>query len=475
LDSEVDPSDYGEQVRRIKRLIEEGETYQVNHTFRLQAAVVGDLVSLYEDLAAAQFCSYGAFIDTGRHSVLSVSPELFFRWRGDRIWTRPMKGTIARGRYPAEDARQLRGLQASDKDRAENLMIVDLLRNDLGRLAEFGSVTVDDLFTAERYETVWQLTSSVSARTRPGTGLVDVFRALFPSGSVTGAPKAATMRIIAELERSPRGVYCGAIGSLAPRAGGDRNAEFSVAIRTLLVDKSSGLATYGVGGGITYDSTSRGELEEALLKARVLSVRRPEFMLVETLRREPDGTYPRLPRHLARLGASADYFGFRCSLPEVSSRLQAVGGDSVQRVRVRLGRSGAIEVDVSAVPSTVGPVRLAIDNVAIDPSDPLLYHKTTIRTPYEEARRRHPEADDVVLVDLEGHATETTIANLAALVGGAWVTPPLDCGCLPGTLRAQLLEEGRLQERSLPLDVLAAADQVAVLNSLRGWRPAVLI
>jgi para-aminobenzoate synthetase/4-amino-4-deoxychorismate lyase len=261
--------EHARAVERVREHIAAGDTYQLNLTDRLRAHVDGDLRALYAQLALAQCGAYNAHLDLGRHVIASASPELFFQWTGDQLRTRPMKGTAVRGRDPAEDRERARGLRASPKERAENLMIVDLLRNDLARVASVGSVEVPELFALERYPTVWQLTSEVTARTRPGTGLVDVFRALFPCGSVTGAPKQRTMQLIRDLETGPRGVYCGAIGLVAP-PGAPFRARFSVAIRTVVVDRASGAAVYGSGGGITWDSDPAAEHAELLAKAAVL-------------------------------------------------------------------------------------------------------------------------------------------------------------------------------------------------------------
>jgi para-aminobenzoate synthetase/4-amino-4-deoxychorismate lyase len=265
-------AEHARAVARVRQHIAAGDTYQLNLTDRLRAVVDDDLDALYADLALAQRGAYNAQLDLGRHGIACASPELFFEWTGDRLRTRPMKGTAVRGRTPAEDAAQARGLQRSSKERAENLMIVDLLRNDVSRVAVTGSVEVPELFALERYPTVWQLASEVTARTRPGTGLVDVFRALFPCGSVTGAPKQRTMQLIRELEPTPRGVYCGAIGLVGPPDAPFR-ARFAVAIRTAVLDRETGAGVYGSGGGITWDSDAAAEHAELLAKAAVLDRR----------------------------------------------------------------------------------------------------------------------------------------------------------------------------------------------------------
>jgi para-aminobenzoate synthetase / 4-amino-4-deoxychorismate lyase len=464
-------------VDAIRRRIAAGDVYQVNYTHRLRATIAGDERGLYRDACLAQRGAYAAYLNLGRYRIVSASPELFFAIDGDRITTRPMKGTAPRGRWPAEDAARAETLASSPKDRAENAMIVDLLRNDLGRIARPGSVRVAEMYRPERYETVWQLTSTIAATLRADVGLVDVFRALFPSGSVTGAPKIASMRIIAELEDSPRGAYTGAIGYLAPGGSPGPRARFSVGIRTILHDADSGLAEYGVGGGITHDSSAAGEYEETLAKARILAVRRPEFSLLEALRYEPALGLRHLERHLDRLRASAGYFSFAWDEVVVREALvEAVAGvDEVVRVRCELARDGAVGIRLEPTPGerSSDPVRIAIDDVAVDPDDPLLYHKTTLRGRYERAAARHPHADDVVLVNTRGEVTESTIANIAVRRSGRWSTPPLDAGLLPGIGRAIALEEGTLEERSLTVDDLRRAEAVALVSSVRGWRRAV--
>jgi para-aminobenzoate synthetase/4-amino-4-deoxychorismate lyase len=470
---------YDEALERIRELIAAGQSYQVNYTLRFRARIAGDERDFYRDLALAQRGAFATYLDLGRYRVLSASPELFFRIDGDLITTRPMKGTAPRGRWLAEDEEVAAALVASQKDRAENAMIVDLLRNDLGRIARTGSVEVSRMHEPERYETVWQLTSTVSGDLEPGTPLVEVFRALFPSGSVTGAPKVRTMRIIRDLEDSPRGVYCGAIGLLSPDGSGGPRAIFNVAIRTVVVDARSRLAEYGVGGGITFDSSADREYEEVLAKARVLTTTRPAFELFEALRHDPDEGYRHLPEHLERIGSSARYFGFRFD-PEAAvaalKRAALEQGGGVLRVRLTLAHDGSIATRVAAAPpAPEGLLRLALDERPVDPTDVWLFHKTTRRAPYERRRDARPDVDDVVLVNTRGEVTESTIANLAVRVGGRWVTPPLDSGLLPGTYRAVLVRDGTLSERPVTVDELRAANEIALVSSVRGWRPATLV
>ena len=470
-------AEHARAVGVVREHIAAGETYQCNLTDRLRSPVAGNPEDLYARLALAQLGAYNAYLDLGRHVVASASPELFFEWAGDVVRTRPMKGTAARGRTTAEDREQSARLRSSSKEQAENLMIVDLLRNDLGRVADVGSVVVEELFALERYPTVWQMTSEVSARVAPGTGLVDLFRALFPCGSVTGAPKRRTMQLIQELEPTPRGIYCGAVGLVAPPSAPFR-ARFSVAIRTAVVDRASGAAVYGAGGGITWGSQAAAERAELLAKAAVLDHDVTEHRLLETLAFVPGAGLRNLDRHLARLADSADWAGFRFDRAAVAAavRRAVARRDTSARVRVLLSRAGDVEVEVEAMPPVdARPVRLALDDEPVDAADPWLQHKTTRRDVYVTRALRHPEADQVVLVNQLGQLTETTVANLAVLLRGRWWTPRSTSGCLPGVERGRLLESGRLHERVLTVADLRAAEQLAVVSSLRGWREARLV
>lgn len=475
----IDRARYDDAIGRIREHIAAGDTYQVNYTLRLRSQVAGDERGLYRDLCFAQRAAYAAYLNLGRYRVLSASPELFFRLDDRRLTSRPMKGTAPRGRWTQEDEAISARLRGSVKDRAENAMIVDLLRNDMGRVAEAGTVGWGEVFELERYETVWQLTSTVSASARSGAGLAEVFRALFPCGSVTGAPKVRTMELIAELEDSPRGVYCGAVGYLAPPGSGHPSARFNVPIRTVMLDTETGTAEYGVGGGITWESSAHAEFDETVAKARVLTSRRPHFELLETMLHEPGEGVRHLDRHLSRLRGSAAYFGFTFDEDEVT---KAVGREAARfpdrpaRIRISVDRRGRVDSGALALPNATDPVRLAVDTTEpVDPADPMLFHKTSLRRRYEEARARHPDADDVLLTNGVGEVTESTIANVAVKLDGRWWTPPLDAGLLPGVGREVALDEGWMTERRISMDDLAGAEELALVSDVRGRRPAVLI
>lgn len=470
--------EFGRRVESAQAHIRAGDTYQVNLTFPLRAPAPADPAELYASLARAQQASYGAMLDLGRHLILSFSPELFFRRRGTRIEMRPMKGTTARGRWPREDAARAAALRTSAKARAENVMIVDLLRNDAGRVARTGSVHVRELFTLERYPTLWQLTSTIEAEVAPDATIVELLTALFPCGSVTGAPKIRTMELIAELEGRARGVYTGAIGLVEP--GGD--CTFNVAIRTVVVDRATGLATLGVGAGITADSDPDEEYRECLLKAAFASgppdIDEARFSLLETMRLE-SGVILRLERHLRRGKDSAEYFGYPWREAEIRGALcdacDAHGAGS-WRLRLLIDSQGAPNVECSIVESgRPQPWRVALAPTPVDVRSPFLFNKTTRRETYDAARAARPDVDDVLLWNERGEVTESTIANLVVQTSTGRVTPPVDCGLLPGVFRGELIDGGLVTERVVTKAALAAAPRIWLVNSLRGWIEARLV
>lgn len=459
--------EYNGDVERIRDYIAAGDCYQVNHTFPLNGIFTGNLPELYAQVGAAQQAPFSAFLDTGRFTILSASPELFFSLKDNKITTRPMKGTAKRGRWAGEDRNAIEMLRNSPKEKAENLMIVDLLRNDLGIVAETGSVTVDALFEVETYPTVHQMTSTVSAILRSGTGLTDIFQALFPCGSVTGAPKRRSMEIIAELENVPRGVYCGAIGCVAP--GGE--ALFSVAIRTLLHDKQTNRLTMGIGSAVTWDSEAATEYAECMSKGAFVNQPGQGFKLIESLRLD-NGAYTLLERHLARLSLSAGYFGFLCDLEKIRLSLSDHATRSVgpRKVRLVLSPDGTIEISSELLEESSTALRVAISTIAINSDDRMLYHKTTRRDLLDSARVCRGDCDEVLLLNEHGQLTEGSYHNIVVKLNGQLVTPPLSCGLLPGVFRDELLEQGELTERVLYPDDLKRADELWLINSVRGWR-----
>jgi para-aminobenzoate synthetase/4-amino-4-deoxychorismate lyase len=481
-------------IHRVAAHIAAGDTYQVNYTFPLIRDGSGpvspaQLDAWLDALCGSHEAGYGARLDLGRHVVLSASPELFVERHGRLLRARPMKGTAPRGRWLEEDAVRRDALVASEKARAENVMIVDLLRNDLGRIAETGSVEVRALFDAERYPTVWQLTSTIEARLPESAraGVVDLLRALFPCGSVTGAPKIRTMEIIAALEPAPRGVYTGAIGLVRP--GGD--AVFSVAIRTIVVERETGRATLGIGAGIVADSRADDEYAECLLKGAFAGAAPPpgapavvcvppasqrDFELLETVRVE-DGAWRQLARHLDRMMASAAYFGFPWDRADVEAAIAdaEVPMDGLYRGRIRLLPSGEPKVEVLPFVPFGAPRRIALARDPVDANDVFLCHKTTRRGVYTRAQATRPDVDDVVLWNTRGEITESTIANIVVEIAGERWTPARTSGLLNGVARGLLLESGQVREGVLTRADLRNASRIWLVSALRGEAAAVAV
>ncbi len=459
--------DYDNALRRIREYIAAGDTYQVNFTFPMNSTSHGDAWACFQSLARDQQGDHAAYIDTGTRKILSISPELFFRLDGDHITCSPMKGTAARGYYAEDDAARAQALHDSPKDRAENLMIVDMVRNDLGRIARIGSVNVPSLFDTERYGQVWQMTSTVTARTN--SDVPQILRALFPCASITGAPKIRTMQIIRELELAPRGVYCGAIGWWGPK----HQAEFNVAIRTVTIDSVTNHARYNVGGGITWDSIADHEYAECALKAVLLTRPRPTFELLESILWD-GATYFLLDEHLERMQESAEYSGFPFNESEIRSKLRAVASGQPQKLRLLLARSGAISI-ASETPGSNSTMRVALVPRPIAIDHPFVYHKTTHRDHYDQLRGTRPDCDDVIFWNDRNEITESTIANVVVELDGQKLTPPIACGLLPGVMRRHLLERGEIVERVITVEDLKRAERIWLINSVRKWIPAILV
>ena len=465
-------------VRVIRETIADGGVYQVNYTTRFRSEWQGDGLALLLGMHARQRGAYGAWLDLGRWAVACASPELFVARRGDRAVARPMKGTARRGRWEAEDAALAAELAASPKERAENVMIVDLLRNDLGRLALPGSVGVPSLYAVEPYPSVWQLTSTIEATLRPGTSTAELIAALFPCGSITGAPKIAATRIIASLEGSPRGVYCGIVGHIAP----DGDATFAVAIRTATIDRVAGTIEYGAGGGITWDSVAGAEHAELLAKAAIATAPWPRFDLLETMRIE-DGRIVRLDRHLARLERTAARFGVAFDRDAIAQALRrperrdASGhAPGPSRLRLLLSPAGAVRAELHPLtPWPAGGIHAALSADPVSPDEIFLYHKTTHRELYERRRAARPDVDEVLLVNTDGALTEFTTGNLVLELDGRRWTPPIAAGLLPGVFRAELIDAGDVAEQVLLPGDLGRASAVWLVSSLREWTPVRIV
>jgi para-aminobenzoate synthetase/4-amino-4-deoxychorismate lyase len=467
----ITQQEYSEGIKRIKQCLREGYSYQVNFTFKMNFDFRGDVFSFYVDLRRSQPTPYAALIHTGSETILSLSPELFFRTDGRQIITRPMKGTIPRGLSLKDDARAAKMLQASQKTRAENVMIVDLLRNDLGRVAD--KVWVPRLFSIEQHRTLYQMTSTIQARLKKDAGFKEIFSSLFPCGSVTGAPKIKTMEIIKELEKEPRGVYTGAIGYISPK----RVSCFNVAIRTIRLKKDRG--ELGIGGGIVYDSLDKEEYKEALLKAQFFMKGFPELKLIETMRWSREEGYFLLDRHLERLKNSCRYFSVPLSVAKLKQELEKTicCQKGPLKVRVLLGLKGGVDIEKEPLADTPLPVRVIISRARIDPDNCFLYHKTTQRDLYSKESREAKARGlfEVIYLNVYGELTEGATTSIFLLKNGRLYTPPLYCGLLPGVLREHLLAEGQAEESVLRLDDLREAEGIFVGNSLRGLLPAELV
>jgi para-aminobenzoate synthetase / 4-amino-4-deoxychorismate lyase len=464
---------YHSAISQIKTEIENGNTYQVNYTLRLRSHFEGDDFAFYQQLSKAQSSNYSAYLNTGKYRILCASPELFFHWKDGEVTTRPMKGTCKRGRWLEEDEAKAQWLYQSEKNRAENVMIVDLLRNDLGAVAIPGSVKVPKLFEIEKYPTVLQMTSTITAKTNLETTLMDLFAALFPCGSITGAPKISTMKVISTIEGSPREVYCGAIGYITPF----NEAVFNVPIRTVVIDTDTGKMEYGVGGGITWDSETEDEYQEAQIKAMLLTAKLPEIELLESLRLE-NGEYTLLNRHLQRLLRSADYFGLAISEQAVREKLEQYAQDhldQMEKVRLVVRKDGEISIQGAPIPSFEEPIPVCIAKKPISKNNRFLFHKTTYREVYDQQKSMHPDVFDVLLWNEAAELTEFTIGNLVIQLDEKLYTPPIDCGLLPGTMREELIENGKIEERILTQKDLEQASQIWMINSVRGWVPVFII
>lgn len=466
----IDYRRYRGDLDRIRAYIAAGDTYQVNYTYPLTAGFSGDAYSWFWDLARTQRGDHAAFIHAGRYHIASASPELFFELDGTTLTTRPMKGTHRRGLWLEQEALHADRLAKSEKDRAENVMVVDLLRNDMGRISVPGSVEVTRLCEVERYETVLQMTSTIRSRTT--ATVPEILAALFPSGSVTGAPKVRTMEIIAELESYARGVYCGAIGWWGP----NRRAMFNVPIRTAVVDSTMGLAQYHAGGGITWGSDPAGEWDECQVKTAILSRKPAQFELLESLLWDGKA-YFLLEEHLERLRASARYFDV--PLPDhrpeqILAEARDTLGAMPRKVRVLVSRDGTVRLAAGPAPEPA-TVKLGFACNPVDTGDVFLYHKTTFRRTYDDARATRPDCEDVLLWNSRGEVTESTTANIAVRFGDRWVTPPRECGLLAGTLRQRLLREGLLREQVLKKTDIVRADDIKLINSVRKWIPVRLV
>jgi para-aminobenzoate synthetase/4-amino-4-deoxychorismate lyase len=466
-----DSASYLKRFEEVQSNIRSGDIYQLNLTFKAKFNLQGSPLALYRDLRLKQRVAYAGLVDTGDVTILSASPELFIKQEGRLIETRPMKGTAPRAGTLEADAVVRDVLSKDVKNRAENLMIVDLMRNDLGRIADLGSVDVTDLFTVETFKTLHQMTSGVTAELKPGIGIVEILKAIFPPGSITGAPKIRAMELIREFETEARGVYCGAIGRFSP----DGTALLNVAIRTTVIDRR-GAGEMGIGSGIVADSDGVKEYAECLLKMKFLTDPVRRFELIETMLHEPGMGIWLRGYHLARLAASAAYFDFVFDARKVHDAIEeAIAARSNERLRVRLllDEDGGVTVTATPQPAMANDavMRYVISDTRLNSSDLFLYHKTTRRDLYDREWKHYADtlgADEVIYINESGELAEGSRTTIFLERDGKLLTPHLAAGVLPGTLRAALIDDGKATEARLTIQDLNGPGEIYLGNSVRG-------
>ncbi|MCM8786908.1 MAG: bifunctional anthranilate synthase component I family protein/class IV aminotransferase [Candidatus Omnitrophica bacterium] len=460
---------YLDAINKIKYFLEEGLTYQVNYTFKIKFDFKGSPIDLYLALRKAQPTSYMAFINTTTANILSFSPELFFRIGSNYIKTSPMKGTIQKGFGWLDDLIKRKHLRNDKKIKAENVMIVDLLRNDLGKICK--KVYVEKLFTAESYRTINQLTSTICGKLKDNLKIYDIFSSLFPCGSITGAPKIKTMQIIAQLEKEARKIYTGAIGYISPK----RQCCFNVAIRTILLEERD--KELGVGGGIVYDSSAKDEFEEAILKAKFFILGLPNFYLIESILWDKEFVF--LELHLDRLKKSCKYFSICLDFKRLKDELKVLDKELKNlakietkkfKVRILISLEGSVKIEKELLEELKVPLKVKLSTKKLDPQDIFLYHKTTQRKIYDEelSKAKKEGFFDVIFLNTKGQITEGAITNIFVKKDNFLYTPPIKCGLLPGVLREYFLKNGIAKEKILYLEDIKTADKLYVGNSVRG-------
>lgn len=461
----VSGNEYRTCFNKIKEYIRAGDTYQVNYTYRLRTLFSEDPWMFFVRMVNAQGYGYGAFVDTMDWAICSASPELFFSLEGEYLVSKPMKGTSMRGLQQADDLEKAAWLAKSEKNRAENVMITDMVRNDMGRIADVDRVEVSSLFDIEKYPTLWHMTSKVCCQTK--ADIADIFCALFPAASITGAPKVRTMQIIAELENAPRKIYTGTIGYIFP----ERRVQFNVAIRTVLLDKRNRTAEYGVGGGIVWDSESADEMQECRTKAGILAQPMPVFELLETILWTPENGYFLLDDHLKRMKDTANYFSCHINIEIILGKLKALETKlslMPHKIRLMVSQAGEPTLEVHLLSNIRQPYRICVGKQSVDSNNPFLYHKTTYRQVYEQALAESPGYDDVLLWNERGELTESCFANVVAELNGRLLTPPVSSGLLPGTYRSLLIQQGTIEEEIVFIKDLHRYSKVYLINSVRG-------
>jgi para-aminobenzoate synthetase/4-amino-4-deoxychorismate lyase len=463
---------YRGKIARIKDYIRDGHTYQVNFSFDLTSPFKGNPFDYFKHITINHPSPFAAYLDIENHAICSFSPELLFDYDGNLLKCRPMKGTAARGKTSLEDNLQSNILFQSTKDRAENIMIVDMIRNDLGQICDTGSVHVSKLFEIEKYRTILQMTSSVEGTVH--TSIDKIFKALFPCASITGAPKIRTSQIIHELEERPRGIYCGSIGFVTP----DNHAQFNVAIRTVCIKRSQNRATYSIGSGIVWDSTAESEFNECYSKANVVSGLHNKFQLLETILHSPDEGYFLFDNHIRRCIESSTYFNFPIFEHHLVTYLEKLKKNLPPypvRVRLTVSEQGRINHEIGNISQSSNDIIICLAKEPVNSSDPFLYHKTTNRNIYNRALQSSAGmCDDVILVNEKGEVTETTIGNIVIKSENKMITPPIKCGVLGGTFRKHLIDTGKIEEGVITLKYLEQCDEIYRINSIRMWQRCVL-
>lgn len=463
---------YNKQISKIHEYIQQGKTEQVNYTLKMKAAFEGDPLAFYQNLIAAQAADYTAYIDTGRFKIASASPELFFQLENGTITTKPMAGTAPRGKTYEDDLAQAKWLKNSKKNQQENNIIVKAMKSELEKIANKGEVQVVNRHSIEKYPTVYQMTTTLTAEVSPNIKLFNIFKAIFPCGSITGLPKKETMDVISEVEHETRDVYCGAIGYITP----NQEAIFNVPIRTAVIDTQTNEAIYGVGGGITLESVAEDEYKEVLTKTAILHTKQPDYQLLESLRLE-DGHYFLFDEHMRRLKQSAIYFNVNLDMKKIKQSLHSfadVHPKDTYKIRLMVNRNGDYIIEGNRINDNknLQPtiVKLAMDS--IDKEDVFHYHKTTYREIYE--KHHSTETFDVLLWNKDEEITEFTNGNVVVEVNGKLYTPPVSCGLLPGTFREHLLNEKIILEKIITLDELTTCHTLWFINSVRKWVPVQL-
>lgn len=464
---------YKKNFNAIQNSIKKNLTQQVNYTIPFESTFSSDPLSLYKQLEEAQSANYMAYLNIDDFSIISASPELFFHLKNREITTKPMKGTIGRGLTYKDDVKHAEWLKNSKKNRTENRLIIDLMRNELESIAIPGSIDISKLYTIEKYPTLYQMTSTITAQIQEHIELIDIFKALFPCGSITGIPKKDTMDIISELEVTPREVYCGAIGYITPH----QEAIFNVPIRTVLIDKKNERAKYGVGGAITNHSSGENEHEEILIKTRLLTKKRNEFQLLESFGLI-NGKYLYFNEHMKRLKESALYFDYKLHLDRIQNHLNELAQKHRQgkwKVRLLVDKNGEHSIEIEKLRSDTNVSTVKLANQPIDRNDIFLYHKTTNRTIYETNKIQSDELFDTLLWNEEGVITEFTTGNIIVELNNELFTPPVESGLLAGTFREYLLTNGIITERKIKIDELSICANIWYINSVREWIPVQLL